>query len=80
MHFTNLINVSKLAGDDMLFFDDDYKQSTVEELGVCFHLTGTKSPQKGGDGTPLTVGIIDDGVKRWREQKASQISRRKSDR
>ena len=59
----------KLRFGDMLFFDDDYRNwKAVERLGASFHLLGPEKSKAGSTKVPLTVTVVDEGVRRWREK------------
>jgi magnesium-dependent phosphatase 1 len=58
VHFTKLHDVTGIAYEDMLFFDDESRNRNVESLGVVMQLVR--------DG--VTVQEVDEGVKSWRKR------------
>ena len=58
-HMKRLNEITKVAYEDMLFFDDESRNRNVENLGVCFWLV------KQG----VSKAEIDNGVKEWRRRK-----------
>ena len=57
-HFKQIHKRSGVAYKDILFFDDEPRNSNVEDLGVTMQLV------RGG----VTHDQVDAGVKRWRER------------
>eukprot|EP00951_Prasinocladus_malaysianus_P027775 scaffold250916_cov47-Prasinocladus_malaysianus.AAC.1 len=60
-HFESISETSGIPCTDMLFFDDESRNSNVKELGVTF------VQSSGG----LTVEMMKDGLKRFQENKKS---------
>ncbi|KAL1594563.1 hypothetical protein SLS60_010324 [Paraconiothyrium brasiliense] len=57
-HFERIHRDSKIAFEDMLFFDDESRNKNVEKLGVVMQLVR--------DG--VTINEIDAGVRKWRKR------------
>lgn len=58
-HMKGLQQSSGVAYEDMLFFDDETRNSNVEQLGVCFRLVR--------DG--VTSHEVDEAIKEWRRRR-----------
>lgn len=58
-HIQRLNEITKIAYEDMLFFDDESRNRNVENLGICFWLVqqGVSKPE------------IDNGIQEWRKRK-----------
>jgi magnesium-dependent phosphatase 1 len=59
-HFRELKRKTGITYTDMLFFDDEARNSEVESLGVTFMLIGI-------DG--VTKSIFEDGLEKWRRKR-----------
>jgi len=59
-HFRELEKTTGIKHQDMVFFDDEARNSEVEHLGVTFILIGS-------DG--VTKEIFDDGIEEWRRRR-----------
>jgi magnesium-dependent phosphatase 1 len=57
-HMKNLRKSAEVDFEDMLFFDDERRNSNVESLGVCFWLVK--------DG--ISTAEVDAGLKEWRRR------------
>ena len=64
-HFRNLHRDSAIEYEDMLFFDDEYRNAEVGKLGVHF-------VEVGHQGTD--VGLVEKAVREWRAKKAARVS------
>ncbi|SJX60361.1 related to magnesium-dependent acid phosphatase [Sporisorium reilianum f. sp. reilianum] len=62
-HFRALHRDSGIAYQDMLFFDDEYRNAEVGKLGVHF-------VEVGHQGTDL--GLVDKAMREWRAKKAAR--------
>ena len=58
-HFVRLHKATGIPYDEMLFFDDERRNSNVESLGVVMRLVVNG----------VSVAEVDEGVRAWRERK-----------
>ncbi|KAG0696493.1 magnesium-dependent phosphatase-1 [Suillus ampliporus] len=63
-HFKKLHEKTGIPYDEMLFFDDEWRNQEVEELGVTFTLVPNG----------LNVRILEKGLKEWRKRHPVQVT------
>lgn len=64
-HFAKIQKQSRVAYEDMLFFDDEFRNRNVEELGVVMCLV-----HQG-----VTRSEVDRGIREWRRRNGKPVGR-----